>query len=81
MPSAIHSFEMTTELSCSYGKLRGTKLGGLMSGFPHLFLLCISLPAKVASTCATLCYLSFQAVTNFVFQCFGVGTFSSQDKI
>jgi len=29
-------------------------LGGLMSGFPHLFLLCISLPAKVASTCATL---------------------------
>jgi len=33
-----------------------TMLGGLMSGFPHLFLLCISLPAKVSSTCATLCF-------------------------
>ena len=61
MPWAIHSFEMTTEVSCSYGKLRGTKLGGLMSGFPHLFLLCISLPAKVASTCATLCILRMRS--------------------
>ena len=59
MPWAIRSFEMTTEVSCSYGKLRGTKLGGLMSGFPPppLFTLYQS-TCEVVSTCATLCFFN-----------------------